>query len=107
MLLGVAWELLAKAILVQSKKSIKSGSSADTISAEVAVSRLLHNKFIENHHSDIAQQIISLRNASVHDVLPEIPLEVQHHLMYYACKFYRELVRKIFKTHASDLEQHY
>ncbi|WP_156885317.1 DUF3644 domain-containing protein [Acidihalobacter ferrooxydans] len=107
MLLGVAWELLAKAILIQMKKPIKKANSEDTISAEVAVSRLLSEKKIEKHHSDIVQQIISLRNASVHDVLPDIPIEVQHHLMYYACKFYREVVTKHFKGHASDLSQHY
>lgn len=27
--------------------------------------------------------------------------------MYYACKFYREVVTKHFKTHANDLNQHY
>lgn len=107
MLLGVAWELLAKAVLIQMKKSIKKANSEDTISAEVAVSRLLFEKKIEKHHSDIVQQIISLRNASVHDVLPDIPVEVQHHLMYYACKFYREVVFKYFKGHASGLGQHY
>lgn len=107
MLMGVAWELLAKAILVQAKKSIRKKNSEDTISAEVAVSRLLSEKKIEKHHSDIVQQVVSLRNASVHDVLPDIPSEVQHHLMYYACKFYREVVAKNFKGHASDLNQHY
>ena len=107
MLIGVAWELLAKAILIQARKKIRKANSDDTISAEVAVSRLLSDKKIEKHHSDIVQQIISLRNASVHDVLPEIPIEVQHHLMYYACKFYREVVAKHFKGHAADLNQHY
>ena len=107
MLIGVAWELLAKAVLIQVKKSIRKANSEDTISAEVAVSKLLSEKKIEKHHSDIVQQIISLRNASVHDVLPEIPIEVQHHLMYYACKFYREVVTMHFKGHASDLNQHY
>ena len=107
MLMAVAWELLAKAVLVQAKKSIRKANSEDTISAEVAVSRLLSTKKIEKHHSDIVQQIISLRNASVHDVLPEIPVEVQHHLLYYSCKFYREVVSKHFKAHAADLNQHY
>jgi hypothetical protein len=99
--------LLAKAILVHAKKTIKKTSSEDSISAEVAVSRLLSEGKIDKHHSDIVQQIISLRNASVHDVLPDIPIEVQHHLMYYACKFYREIVFANFKGHASDLNQHY
>ena len=35
-----AWELLAKAILVQNKESIARGQRGETISAEVAVHRL-------------------------------------------------------------------
>lgn len=107
MLLGVAWELLAKSILVLNKKPIRKKHSEDTISAEVAISRLLQLNKIEQRHSQIVQQVVSLRNASVHDVLPEIPIEVQHHLMYYACKFFREVIATHFKSHANDLSQHY
>lgn len=106
-LISVAWELLAKAILIQTKKTIKKSNSEDTISAEVAVSRLLSDNKIKKHHSDIVQQIISLRNAATHDELPEIPIEVQHHLMFYACKFYREVIASNFRGHESDLNQHY
>lgn len=107
MLLGVAWELLAKSILVAKKENIRKPKSEDSISAEIAISRLLSLKLIEQHHFDVTQQIISLRNASVHDVLPEIPIEVQHHLMYYACKFFREVVSMHFKGHVNDLSQHH
>lgn len=48
MLLGVAWELLAKAILIQMKKPIKKTNSEDTISAEVAVSRLFSEKRLKS-----------------------------------------------------------
>lgn len=107
MLLAVSWELLAKALLVKEKQSIRKGRAAETISGEVAVSRLLHRKTIEKRHSDIAQQVISLRNAAVHETLPNIPVEVQHHLMYYACKFHRELVVRYFKAQSTDLPAHY
>jgi len=106
-LLSAAWELLAKAVLVQMKESINTGQRGNTITAEVAVSRLLHKKKIEKHESDTAQQIISLRNAAAHSVLPEIPLEVQHHLMYYASKFFRDIVSRNFPAHVKDLEQNY
>ena len=54
MLLGVAWELLAKAILVHAKKTIKKTSSEDSISAEVAVSRLLSEGKIDKHYVDFS-----------------------------------------------------
>lgn len=106
-LLSTAWELLAKAVLVQMKESINTRQRGNTISAEVAVNKLLHKKRIQQHESDTAQQIISLRNAAAHSVLPDIPLEVQHHLMYYASKFFRDIVQRHFPTHAKDLEQNY
>lgn len=89
------------------EKINKKGNTGETISAEVAISKLLHDKKIETRHSEVVQQIVSLRNAAVHDVLPSIPVEVQHHLMFYACKFYREVVEKHFKAHAADLNQSY
>lgn len=107
MLLAVSWELLAKSLLVKARQSIRKGRAGDTISGEVAISKLLHLKTIEKRHSDVSQQIISLRNAAVHDVLPPIPIEVQHHLMYYACKFHRELVIQHFKAQSKGLQAHY
>ena len=68
MLLAVSWELLAKSLLVKARQSIRKGRGGDTISGEVAISRLLHMKIIEKCHSDASQQIISLRNAAMLDV---------------------------------------
>lgn len=107
MLLAVSWELLAKSLLVKAKQSIRKGRSSDTISGEVAISKLLHMKIIEKRHSDISQQIISLRNAAVHDVLPPIPLEVLHHLMFYACKFHRQIIVDHYKAQSKGLQAHY
>ena len=47
-LLTNAWELLAKAILVQARLPITKGHRGDTISAEAAISKLLHRKDLEN-----------------------------------------------------------
>ena len=45
-LLTNAWELLAKAILVQKKESIRRGQRGETIAAEVAVTRLENNRLL-------------------------------------------------------------
>jgi hypothetical protein len=30
-----------------------------------------------------------------------------HHLLYYGCKFFRELVASVFRSHAKDMSPHY
>lgn len=107
MLLSNGWELLAKAILVQSHKSIKKGARGDTISAEVAVSRLLHLKHIEKHEAETIQQIISLRNEAAHNYLPDLADEIMHHLLFFGCKFFRDVVKRKFSAHAKELERNY
>ena len=91
-LLTNAWELLAKAVLIKRKKNIYSDAKkARTIPCEEAINKLLHWKEIEKDQAELLQQIVSLRNQCTHDVLPEIPEEIQHHLLFFACKFFREL----------------
>lgn len=106
-LLTNAWELLAKAILVQARETITKGQRGDTVSAEMAVSKLLHRKELEKHEAETIQQIFSLRNAAAHYYLPPVPDEVMHHLLFFACKFFREVVSRHFKNHAKDLDQSY
>ena len=89
-LLANAWELLAKAILVQAQQSITKGQQEETISSEIEVSRLLHLKNLEKHEAETIQQINSLRNAATHHYLPEVPDEVMQHLLFFACKFFRD-----------------
>lgn len=103
MLLANAWELLAKAILVQRHQSIRRGQRGETIGPEVAVARLKDHTVLDARQSETIQQIISLRHAAVHHVLPPVPEEVMHHLLFYGCKFFRETVQKQFATHARDL----
>lgn len=106
-LLSNAWELLAKAVLLLKKESISKGSKGETISAEVAVHRLLLKKLIEEPCSQIVQQIISLRNAACHGVLPPVPPEVMQHLLFFACKGFRDLLQKNFPQHAKSLSESY
>lgn len=67
-----AWELLAKAVLLQLKRSISRGQRGETISAEVAVHRLVREKVLTEAQADTVQQLVSLRHAAAHHVLPPI-----------------------------------
>jgi len=103
-LLTNAWELLAKSVLKKRKLPIEKGDRGETISAEVAVSRLRQQKILVVTQEDCIQQIISLRHASVHYFLPDVPKEVMHHLLFFGCKFFRDTVYKVFPTHKKDLK---
>lgn len=107
LLLTNAWELLAKAILVQEKESITRGHRGETISAEAAVHRLQVKKILEEGQAETVQQIISLRHAACHNVLPDVPPEVMQHLLFYSCKFFRDLVGKLFPGHLKNMSENY
>ncbi len=98
-----AWELLAKAVLVRQRQSIRRGQRGETIGPETAVARLKDRKVLSEGQAATVQQIISLRHAATHHVLPPVPEEVMHHLLFYGCKFFRETVEAVFPTHANDL----
>lgn len=102
-----AWELLAKAVLLQKKQSIAKGQRGETISAEVAVHRLIKEQVLTQRQVEVIQQLISLRHAACHQVLPPVPTEVMQHLLYYCCKFFRETIERQFKGHVKDLQEHY
>lgn len=102
-----AWELLAKAVLLQLKQSILRGQRGETISAEVSIHRLVKEKVLTEAQADTIQQMVSLRHAATHHVLPPLPVEVMQHLLFYCCKFFREVVEKQFKGHAKDMQESY
>jgi hypothetical protein len=106
-LLTNAWELLAKALLVKKKQSIKRDRRGNTISAEAAVAKLREQKEIDENQEDVIQQVVSLRHAAIHHVLPSVPNEVMHHLLYFSLKFFRDVVAKNFGKHAKDLKGNY
>ena len=106
-LLANGWELLAKAILIQAKQSIKRGQRGDTISGEICISRLTHRKELKQHEAETVQQIISLRNEASHQHLPDIPDEIMHHLLFFGCKFFNETVKRKFPAHAGELQRNY
>ncbi len=102
-----AWELLAKAVLVKKRQSITQDNSGNTISAEVAVNRLRSLQLLDDNQEDCIQQIVSLRHSATHNVLPDLPEEILHHLMFFGCKFFRQIVSKIFPAHSRKLSGNY
>lgn len=106
-LLTNAWELLAKAVLVQKHQSIMRNQRGETIGPETAVARLKDRKVLEENQAATIQQIISLRHAATHHVLPAVPEEVMHHLLFYGCKFFREVATSAFPSHVKDLPRNY
>jgi hypothetical protein len=97
-LISNAWELLAKAILIRDKVNIhyKDGNS---ISAEDAILKLV-GKYLTDNQSKHLQQIISLRNAAIHSVLPTVPQELLFHLEFYAIKFFKDIIIKEFPPYS-------
>lgn len=107
LLLTNAWELLAKAVLLQKKESIARGQRGETISAQLAVRRLQVKGIIEQDQAETIQQIISLRHAACHHLLPNLPPEVIQHLLFYSCKFFRQVIEKRFPAHLKSLSDNY
>ena len=107
LLLTNAWELLAKAVLLQKKESITRGQRGETISAEVAVYRLQGKGILQQDQAETIQQIISLRHAACHHILPETPAEVMQHLLFYGCKFFRQVIERHFPAHLKSLSDNY
>ncbi|MBI4502821.1 MAG: hypothetical protein HY700_16875 [Gemmatimonadetes bacterium] len=106
-LLTNAWELLAKAVLVQQRESIVKGQRGDTITAETAVHRLQLRKLLDETQVATIQQVVSLRHAATHHLLPEVPPEVMQHLLYFASKFFRYVVGKVFPAHLRTMNEDY
>lgn len=107
MLISNSWELLAKAVLVQRHQSIRRGQRGETIGPEVAIVRLRALNLLDDNQAQTIQQVISLRHAAVHHVLPPVADEIMHHLLFFACKFFRETVHAVFPAHAKDLPGNY
>jgi hypothetical protein len=107
LLLTNSWELLAKAVLLSHKESIAKGNRGETVSAEVAVHRLKLKTLLDDKQTETIQQVISLRNAACHGLLPPVPPEVMQHLLFYSAKFFREVIRKEFPAHMKGMSDNY
>jgi hypothetical protein len=107
LLMTNAWELLAKAVLVKRRQSILKDSQGNTISAEVAVSRLKSLSLLDENQEDCIQQVISLRNCATHHILPPVSQEILHHLIFFTCKFFRQVMLKVFPSYVRRLSGNY
>lgn len=106
-LLVNAWELLGKAILIREKVQISKDRHGNTLPAEDIIIRLFSKRFIDENQTRHLQQLISLRNEAVHGVLPEVPLEILHHIFYFSCKFYKDIVVKEFPRYKDIIVSNY
>lgn len=102
-----AWELLAKAVLVKHHKRIVLDSRGNTIPAGLSVAKIVELGFLDKNQEACVQQIISLRDCAAHNVLPNTPEEVLHHLMYFGCKFFRQVVSSEFPKYLKGLAGNY
>jgi hypothetical protein len=107
LLMANGWELLAKSVLVKNRKDITKDKQGNTVTGEVAVSRLRGLELLDDNQEDCVQQIISLRNFAAHNVLPFVPEEILHHLFFFSCKFFKGIVEKVYPSHAKQLTGNY
>ncbi|MBQ6533676.1 MAG: hypothetical protein IJI37_00755, partial [Opitutales bacterium] len=103
-LLANAWELLSKSILIKRKESIQR-NSRETIDCISAIKKLRAKELIKEECAQTVAQIVSLRDYCVHSVLPPVPIEIQIHLLFYGCKFFKDVENEIFKK--SPLEDNF
>lgn len=107
-LLTNAWELIAKAVLVKRKKNIyQDRKKTKTLSCEEAINKLLYWKELEENQVELLQQIASLRNRCTHGVLPNVPEEIQHHLLFFGCKFFKDLAITHFPKNGKLLNKNF
>ncbi len=100
-----AWELISKAILLKKRKNIyRDKVKKITIAAEEATLKLYSEKILTENQIDLLNQIFSIRNYCVHNICPEIPIEIMHHLFFFSCKFYKDLIIKYFPKYKKSIE---
>lgn len=107
-LLGNAWELLAKSILIKKKEDIYlDKDKTRSISLENALYKLKEFKIIDDMQSQLLFQVVSLRNEACHAILPPIPLEIQQHLFFFSCKIFKNVYIKSFKKPSPLLNRNF
>lgn len=103
-----AWELISKAILLKKRKNIyRDKTKKITIAAEEAVLKLYNEKILTENQMDLLNQIFSIRNYCVHNICPEIPVEITHHLFFFSSKFYKDLIIKFFPKYRKSIETNF
>ncbi len=101
LLMSNSIELICKAVLLKLGDNIVDPRDHDkSICAESALWKLYnkHSKISDLEHQAV-QQLISLRNEAVHDVLPVIDVDVLHYIIFTAYQLYKKLITTFFKSH--------
>lgn len=102
-----AWELLLKALLLKKKIAVYE-TDGKTITAEKALNKIHYVLgLLTKEEAKTIGQIISLRNQSMHDVLPDIDGEIMTHLMYFSTNTFNNLIKKEFKSLKNSFEKNY
>ena len=99
--LGQAWELLGKALIIKKENYnnifLNNGKS---ITAEKALNKVCYKLGLFNKEElGTLQQVISLRNAAMHDVLPRVPAEIMTHLLYFSLRIFRKVLKSNFNSY--------
>lgn len=104
--LAQAWEFLAKAFLLKKKVSIYKRNRF--IRAETAINKLQSdfNK-LTSREAQTIQQVISLRNESMHSLIPKIDDEIIIHLLYYSLKTYHKFIKENFRSYLPNFDKNY
>jgi len=102
-----AWELLSKAILIKKKRNIYD-NNGKSITAERAVNQLHHiAHLISLEENQTIQQIISLRNESLHNIYPDLDDEIITHLIYWSLKSFHKILKEEFRSYFIKFDKNY
>lgn len=102
-----AWELLGKGILLRKHENIyyKDGT---TINAEKVINKMRFElKIINKLEGENIQQLISLRNEAIHNILPEIDAEIIVQLMYFSLVSFNKILKTNFKTYYPNFKRNF
>ena len=64
-------------------------------------------KEIDKNQAQLLQQIVSLRNECMHNYILEIPEAIQTHLLFFGCKFFKDVAIRNFPKTKESLEKNY
>ena len=73
----------------------------------MAIHRLKALNLIDENPAFAVLQVISLRDYAAHDLLPDIPEAILHHLFFFSCKSFKDTVEQEFPNHANFVSRNY
>lgn len=105
--LAVGWELIGKAYLLKQGAKI-TNKCGWYFEGEKILNKLGNEyKVISPEELSTLQQIVSLRNESIHGLLPELSEGVLAHLVYYSLKSFHDFVSKHFSSYSPKINRNF